>query len=568
MSADSPALPEDKRPETMPPDAVAQARQEATNASVAGATGILALGNILSRVLGLMREQLLTFLFGASAALDAFQVAILVPRNFYDLLIGGHINGAIVPVLSEIVTVKGKDELWHVVSILFTLLTIAISGLVVIIELFAPQFVQLAAGGYDAQTLALAANLLRITAPALLFLGLFAIFSGTLYALNRFTWPAFAGAMFNAAIVITTFALAPPLQILLPSEIDPLQPIIISRPAEGIMAAALGWAIGAIVQMALQLPGLRISRIRFSFDWTHPALKSIALLYAPVMFSLVLDILVIRFFSYNLASQTGIHGAIVYMTLATTLIQFPQGLVATAISVAILPTLAGQAVQTAKEGLRPFRDTLGLGLRLAITLIIPAAFGLFVLANPIIALLFQNGEFTSADTLMTATALRYYLIGLPFAALDLLLVYAFYARKDTLTPALIGLFSHGVYIVAVLLLFEQFSLFSLMIADSVKHITHAIISGVLLHRRIDGFGDQRLLLTTVKTLFAAGIMALFAWWSLPILTTLIGTASILQEALLVLTAAGSSGALFLVLAILLGLEELRWLAGLIKRRLF
>lgn len=542
------------------------AKQEATNASVASATGILALGNISSRILGLVREKTLTYLFGASAQLDAFQIAILVPRTFYDLLIGGHVNGAIVPVLSEIVTIKGRDELWKLVNILVTFLLMLVSALVIVLELFAPQIVALTAGGYDSTTQELATSLLRITSPALIFLSLFAIFSGTLYALKSFTWPAFAGVAFNSSIVIATFLLTPPLQVIFRPETT-IIPFHIGRPLNAVTAAALGWFIGAAIQMALQLPGLRTARLRLSFNWKHPALKSIVLLYAPVMFSLLMDTMVIRFFSYNLASRTGIDGSITYMNLATTLIQFPQGLVATAISIAILPTLASQATIIAENGLQAFRDTLGLGIRLATTLIIPAALGLFVLAIPIITLLFEGGEFTAAQTVVTAFALRLYLIGLPFAAIDLLLVYAFYARKDTLTPALIGLFSHVIYIVVVLLLFERYSLFSLMIADSVKHIVHALISAILLRKHIKGFGAQRFGRTAFKTLVAGSTMALVGWYLLPIVSDMIGMAGFFQQLVLLLIVGGISASVYLVLAYLMRIDELRWMLSLMKQKL-
>jgi putative peptidoglycan lipid II flippase len=561
MSADSNIFPEKTKKD---PDSIAE--QEATNARLASATGTLALGNISSRVLGLLREKALTFLFGASAQLDAFQIAVLVPRTFYDLLIGGHVNGAIVPVLSEIVTLKGRDELWKVVNILVTLLLMLVSALVLVVELFAPQIVQLIAGGSDSVTQELATSLLRITSPALIFLSLFAIFSGTLYALKSFTWPAFAGVAFNASIVIATLLLTPHLQVIFHPETT-LFPFQIGRPLNAVTAAAVGWFIGAAIQMALQLPGLRLARLRLSFNWKHPALKSIVLLYAPVMFSLLMDTLVIRFFSYNLASRTGIVGSIVYMNLATTLIQFPQGLVATAISIAILPTLSSQAAIIAENGIRAFRDTLGLGIRLATTLIIPATLGLLVLAVPIITLLFEGGEFTAADTAVTAWALRLYLIGLPFAAIDLLLVYAFYARKDTLTPALIGLFSHVIYIVIVLLLFEHASLFSLMIADSVKHIVHASISAILLRYRIKGFGAQRFGRTTFKTLIAGSAMALVGWYLLPIVSNLIGITGFLSQLLLVLVLGCVSGTVYFVLAYLLRIDELRWMISLMKQKI-
>ena len=543
------------------------ADQARTDAQVAGATGILALGNICSRILGLMRETVLTYLFGASGAVDAFQVAIIVPKAVYDLLIGGHINGAIVPVLSEIITLRGKEELWRVVSILLSLVTVALALLVLLIEVFAPQIVLAVASEADAQTARLATEMLRMTAPALIFMSLFAVFSGTLFAMRSFTLPAFAGVIFNACTVVITLALVPSLtlQSNLQVIISPF-PFLLARPANGILVVALGWLVGAIAQMIMQLPGLHVRRLRLRINWRHPALVSIALLYAPVMFSLIMDTLIIRPFSYNLASQTG-AGGIAYMNWATTLIQFPQGLVATAISIAILPTIARQSAEMTDAARRAFKDTLGLGLRLTTTLILPAAAGLFVLAVPIIVLLFQHGAFVAADTEITAQALRLYLIGLPFAAIDLLLVYAFYARKDTLTPALVGVVSLLCYMGAALLLFETYGLYSLMIADSIKHLVHAAISAVLLWRRLEGFGSQRLLITFIKTLFASMIMALAALATLPALSELIGTASVLNEALLVIASASLYGGIFLLVARLLGIDELAWLWTLLQRRL-
>ena len=543
------------------------AEQERTNANVAGASGILALGNIFSRVLGLMRETVLTFLFGASGAVDAFQVAIIVPRAIYDLLIGGHINGAIVPVLSEIIVTRGKDELWRVVSILMSLVTAALALLVLLIEIFAPQIVMAVASGADATTLRLATDMLRLTAPALICMSLFAVFSGTLFALRSFTLPAFAGVVFNACTVFVTLSLVPPLtlQANLVGSVS-LYPLFLARSPDGIMVVALGWLIGAIAQMALQLPGLDLGKLRLSVRWRHPALRSIALLYAPVMFSLIMDTLIIRPFSYNLANQTG-AGGIAYMVWATTLIQFPQGLVATAISIAILPTLARQSSEMTAGGQRAFQDTLGLGLRLTTTLILPAATGLFVLAAPIIALLFEHGAFGAADTQVTAQALRLYLIGLPFAAVDLLLVYAFYARKDTLTPALVGVLSLVCYMGAALLLFDTFGLFSLMIADSLKHFVHASISGFLLWRRLDGLGSQRMAITVVKTAAASAIMAVAALATLPYLSAALGAGSIAREALLVAVGALLYGGIFLLMARALRLDELGWLWNLLRRRI-
>lgn len=563
MSLENPTT--DVQSNVLLPDEVPIPSQEETNAGVARASSIIALGNLAGRILGLVREIALTNLFGASRAVDAFKVATSVPTGFYDLLIGGHVNSAIIPVLSEITTRDGQKALWGVISVLLSLVTAVLAVLILLVTVLAPQVIGIVGSGFDPQKAALSTHLLQLIAPSLLFMSLFAVISGALYALREFKWTAFSGVVFNGSIVLATILLAPPLQLLPIVKVTGVQ-WTMTRPAYSISAAAIGWLIGSLAQLAIQVPGMKGARLTFTFNWRHPVVKQIAKLYAPVMFSLIMDILLIRPFSFSLASQTG-DGSIGYMNWATTLIQFPQGLVATAISIAILPTLARQAALTTSESSRAFKDTLGLGLRLATTLIIPATIGLLVLANPIIALLFQHGAFMEKDTIITAMTLRLYLIGLPFACLDLLLVYAFYARQDTLTPALIGAFSLAVYAVTAIILFPRYGLFSLMIADSLKHVTHALVSAVLLSRRMNGFGEQRLLMTFAKTGLAAGVMGLAAAVVLPVLMTRIGTATLVREALLVGLTGGISVAVFLGMATLLKIEELRWIGSLLTRRL-
>lgn len=575
---------------TEPPvPADAAPTQSETNARVARATGILVLGNVGSRALGMVREMVITALFGASVSADAFYTATIIPKTLYDLLIAGHVNSAIIPVLSEVDTRDGRAALWGLVSLLLTLLTGLLALIVLLLFALAPQIVGLVGGGYGAQTLDLAANLLKLTAPALIALGLFSVISGALYALQSFTLPALAGVVFNGAIVLITLFLTPAPQVMTAVS---AQGIVWSaaRPPYAIESAAIGWLVGSVAQLLLLLPGLRGAQLRLNFNWRHPALRQILRLYAPVMFVLLIDTLVVRTFSYNLASQT-ITGALGYMNWATTLIQFPQGLVAAAISIAILPTLSQQAVLIALETDLPeddaaaglaaargsnavsqsaqsFKDTLGLGLRLAITLIMPATIGLFVLSVPIVALLFQRGAFGPADTEITATALRLYLIGLPFAAVDLLLVYAFYARQDTLTPAIIGLISFGVYMVAAIALLPSLSLFSLMVADSLKHITHALISAVVLRRRMNGYGQQRIGLTLFKTGLAVAAMGAVALLLEPLLANAIGIDTFLHRLAVVGLISSVSVIVYFGAAALLRIDELHWMAGMVRRRLF
>lgn len=510
------------------------------------ATGVIALGNVASRVLGLVREMMLSTLFGAGVAVDAFNLAIVVPRSLYDLLIGGHVNSALVPVLSEYAAREDRRELWDLVNALLGLVVITLAALILGLELLAPQVIGIVASSKATpQVIDEATRLLRVTAPALMFLSLFAVLSGLLYALRRFTWPAFASAVFNGMIVLVT---------------------LVFHARLGITAVAVGWLVGAGVQLALQAPGLRDARLRIRLRGilASPGVRTIGLLYIPVMASLALDVLVNRTFSYNLASSTG-EGSISYMSWATTLIQFPQGLVAIAISAAILPTLSRQAAQA--DGLPAFKNTLGQGLRLAIVLIIPAAVGLFVLAAPVVSLLFEHGKFTATDTAFTALALRLYLLGLPFAAIDLLLVFAFYARQNTLTPALVGLVSLAAYMVVAVVLLRWYSFFALMIADSVKHLVHTSVSAWLLWRGLDGYGGQRLTSTILRTLLAAAGMGVLAGIVMIGLEAAVPFGGI-PARLVVVGAAGVVGvASFSRFASWLGLEEWRWMQRMVQQRL-
>jgi len=526
-----------------PPDTTGES---APPAGMVRATGVIALGNIASRVLGLVREMLLTALFGPGAAVDAFNLAIIVPRGLYDLLIGGHVNSALVPVLSAYAARENRRDLWELVNRLLGVVLVSLAVLVLALELLAPQVIGLIADQDAApEVISLATDLLRVTAPALVFLSLFAVLSGLLYALRRFTWPAFASTVFNGTIVLVTLALYRPF---------------------GITAVALGWLIGALVQLLLQAPGLRDARLRVQLGGAlhHPGLRRIGMLYIPVMATLALDVLVNRPFSYNLASRTG-EGSISYMSWATTLIQFPQGLVAIAISAAILPTLSRQAAAP-HSALQPFRITLGQGLRLALVLIIPAAVGLFVLAEPTVALLFERGKFDASDTARTALALRLYLLGLPFAAIDLLLVFAFYARQNTLTPALVGVISLAAYMAIAIGLLPWYSFFALMIADSVKHAVHSGVSAWLLYRGLGGYGDQHLIRTAARAGLAAAGMGL--------LTFLVaaGLESVLPRSLpghlaIVCGAGGVGLVAYSVLASRLGLDEWRWIRDLLRQKL-
>lgn len=516
-------------------------------AGIARAATIIAFGNVASRLLGLVRDTTKSYYFGATGLVSAFNIAAKVPMWFYDLLAGGMVSSALVPVFSEYARPEKRAELWQIVSFLLTITVIGLSVFTLLGELLAPQIAVLLGGGLSEETLALTVSLLRITLPAMLFLNLAGILAGLLYALKRFALPAFNAAIFNLGIVVVT--------------------VLFARPF-GVTAMAVGLLLGAILQVALLLPGLRNSRLRFLFDWQHPAVRRIARLYLPIVLGLLVD-MVSRAISYRLASSTG-DQSIAWMDYATTLMQFPLGLTSTAIAVAILPTLARQATdpdpRVAKDD---FLSTLAQGLKLVIVLIIPATVGLFLLARPIVELIFEHGDFVARDTTMVTLVLRYYLLGLVAAAIDLPLVNAFYARQDAWTPAMVGLVGVFIYLGAALApsLFRSMRLTDLIAANAIQLIYHALIMWTLLRRRMGDLRGQRLGETVGKAAFGSALMFASAWGGLLLVQAIPWPGHFLSEVAAVVVPGSLGAIVYFGVLLRMDVPETQFVLAMLRRRI-
>lgn len=525
------------------------------DAGIVRAAAVVAVGNVVSRVLGLLREIVKSNMFGASPMLAAYTVAVLVPMTLFNLISGGEmVSSSLVPVFSDFAIKERRPELWRLASAFLSLATIVLAVIVILVEYFAPQIAWLAGARNfeDPDLLPITVQLMRLATPAVLFLSIASVLTGVLISLKRFTLPAFTTAVFNGTIVIVA--------LIRPDKIDSL---------------VWGILLGSVLQVAMQLPGLRDGRLRPSFDWKHPALRRIVILYAPIVVALIVNQIAI-WISYNLAITTG-DNSVTYMAYATTLYQFPLGLIVTALSIATLPTLSRLATafreaeeanaSDAADRLADYKETLAGGLRLVIALGLPAAAGLFALAQPIIALLLQHGQFTAEDTSMTAVVLRVYLIGLGFAAVDQMLVFASYARKDTWRPALAGVISIAVYTVVAVLLLDQLGLLSLMVADAVKHIIHTAIMLFLLQRHVGGLAGYQIGPTVLKSVAAAIMTGLAAAAAAGLLITFLNGDSFLERLIIVVIAGAVGLATYLVAAFALNLQDAKSLWNLLWNRL-
>ncbi|MBI3914224.1 MAG: murein biosynthesis integral membrane protein MurJ [Chloroflexi bacterium] len=530
---------------------------------VARAAAIIALGNIVSRVLGLARESVIAYLFGASGAVSIFRVASTIIQSLYDFLVGGMVSAALVPIFSDYATRADKRELWRVASIVINSLALLLALAVLVLELFAPQLILILGGGYDAALQSSAVEMIRLILPAVFFLGMSGVITGLLYSLKRFAYPAFTTAAYNLGIVVIALALTP---------------------LFGITSLVIGIIIGAALQVLLQLPGLRGMQYHWTIDFTHPALLTILKLYLPVLAGLTISIIGV-FIDRNLASFTGAQ-SLAWMQDATVLVQLPLGLVGTAISFAILPTLSNQLsvasgqiadnrsqtadgisnFQPPTSNLQPptsnFQDVLAFGIKLVLLIILPATIGLFILARPIVALLFERGAFTAFDTAQTARALQFYLIGLPFAAIDQPLVFAFYARKQTLAPNLVAFAGVAVYVVVALTLIQPLGFIGLVIANAAQLTSHALVMLWLTQSRLGGLGKQGIGILLMKITPACAAMSIVAWFSADELTRV--GANIFVAALAPMVAAS---VVYLALLRVLRVREAEQVGAMISARL-
>jgi putative peptidoglycan lipid II flippase len=500
---------------------------------VALAALLIALGNVASRVLGVVRESAIAGTFGRGTVVDTFTAASTLPTILYDLLVSGAISAALVPVFSEYA--EGDErEFWRVASSVINLALLAIALITALLIWQAPLAVAVLAGGFAPAIREQATSMVRLLLPAVIFMGLSGLITALLYARQRFLLPAFTTSAYNLGIIAGA--------LLLTRLFGPF----------GLVAGVL---LGAALQVLLQLPGLRGMAYRPVLDLRHPGVRRILKLYAPVALGIGFSI-VGTLLDRNLASRQG-QSALATMRYATTLIQFPLGLVAAAVSFAVLPTLSRQAAAREEHA---FRATLAMGIKVVLLLILPATAGLAALATPITALIFQRQAFSAGDTAETARALLFYLPGLPAAALDQMLLFAFYAHNRTLAPNLVQGAAIGLYATTALALLALTNLgfFALILGNSAQWIGHALIL-LALSRGLVSLRGLRLGEALLKCGAAALALALVAWgctWILP------------GPPLLRLAVAGGlGGVIYFGMCLLLRVEALDFFVAAVRRRL-
>ena len=520
---------------------------------IAKSASLVMLGNLGSSVLGMVRQIVITAI-GSNIG-GPFNAALLPARTFNDFLVNGSVSGALIPTFNDYAAPEKRDELRRIVFTIVNLLLIVTFAFAVVYLVISPHLVDFLVSGFSGDQKRLTLLYSQIVFFSLLALGPFAVLLAALFALKEFGWPAFATGAYHVGIIGGAGIGA-----------------LLGARYNGHLGLGIGVLFGAAGEIALLLPGIRKKRLYYMFvlDLKHPALRRILKLYGPVAFSFLVTMGLV-FLDQHLASLThdsGSTGAQNTLALnsATTLIQFPVGLVAAALSFAVLPTLSEHA-RNGDTG--RFKQTLLLGFRVGLLLMIPAAVGLIALREPIVFLLFRHHNFTPEEAGRTALALQNYAYQLPFVAMDQLLIAAFYARKNTLTPVTVGVVCIAGYLAVALPFYSTIGMPALAFANSVQNSLHAIILLVLLRMAIGTIRVRETMPTILKILLAATGMLVVAWGLQALLghAALFSLNTILGQLLTIIVVGGIAGMVYIGGVLLLRVEEVALVRNAVMAKL-
>lgn len=451
--------------------------------------GIFGFYTLISRILGLVRDSVIAYFFGTKAAADAFYVAFRIPNLLRRLLAEGSLTMAFVPVFTEYLK-QSRQEGKRVADIVFTYLSILLVLITIAGVLFAPWIVKAVAYGFEGSPdkFALTVLLTRIIFPYIFLVSLMALAMGILNTLKIFGAPAASPILLNLGIIAGAALF---------SKWFP-------EPTVGL---ALGVVVGGIFQLLLQIPWLvREGMIpRFNFNWHHPALRRISLIMLPSIYGgavYQINVLVITLLASFLPS-----GSVSYLWYADRVNEFPLGLFAVAVATASLPTLSDHAADNNHQA---FKETLNYSLRIAWTESIPAMIGIWLMAEPIVRLLFQRGVFSEQSTIGTVGALKFFALGIPFITGVRNIVPAFYAMKNPKTPVIMATVALIVNICMSLLLMGSMLHRGLAFSMAIASAVNFVLLFFAFRRKMGLLGGRKLALSTVRSLVASlGIVVVY-----------------------------------------------------------
>jgi putative peptidoglycan lipid II flippase len=461
---------------------------------LARSAGVIGLATMTSRILGLVREQVLAFYFGASDSLDAFRVAFRVSNLLRDLFAEGAMSAAFVPTFTAYLTREGRERAWRLGNSVLNGLLLATLSLVAAGFVFAPSLVRLFAADFAEVPgkIELTIQLARIVLPFLTLVAIAAAFMGMLNSLGHFFLPALSPATFNLASILLVVALVP-----FASDLG----------VSPIMIVAIGTILGGLAQVLIQWPPLAREGFRYRprIDLHDRGLRRVLLLMGPGTIGMAatqINVLV----NTVLATSQG-TGAVSWLDYAFRLMYLPIGVFGVSVATASTPAISRMV---AAQDLGQVRSTIARGISLMMLLNVPATLGLMVLADSIVRVIFEHGSFTAVDTRATAAALRFYALGLLGYSVVRIVAPTFYALGRSRMPVMVSAGSVLVNIALNLWLVRVLGYAGLALGTSLTALINAVTQLALLRREIGGIEGRSIAASFGRIAVASVVMALAA----------------------------------------------------------
>jgi putative peptidoglycan lipid II flippase len=508
---------------------------------LARSAGVIGIATMTSRVLGLVRDQVMAYLFGAGNAVDAYNVAFRIPNLVRDLFAEGAMSAAFVPTFTRYLTREGRPAAWRLANHVVNALLIVTALVVCAGLLFTEPLVTMFAEDYSEVPgkLELTVLLTRVMLPFLTLVAIAAAFMGMLNSLNRFFVPALSPAMFNVASILCAILLVP------------LMPRVGLPP---ITAMAIGVLIGGAGQILAQWPVLHKEGYRYRpvVDLREPGLRQVLILMGPGTLGLAATQINV-FVNTVLATGEG-TGAVSWLNYAFRLMYLPLGIFGVSIATAAVPAIARHA---ARDDIAGMRHEVANGIAMMTVLNVPATLGLIVLARPIVAMLFERGAFAPRDTDATAAALVCYAIGLIGYSVVKVVSPTFYALHESRKPVVVSAASVLVNAALNIMFVGRFGYLGLAVGTSLTALLNASVLLEMLRRRLGGIEGTRLLGVFGRTLAASVVMAAAAFALDRWLMHILPGRSLLMEVVRVGTTISGSLAVLLAASSLVGLHEIK-----------
>lgn len=498
---------------------------------------------LISRLLGFVRERAVAEVFGRTAETDAFKAAFNIPDLMYFLLVGGAITAAFIPVFTGYLARGQEQEGWRVASTFLNGTVLALVLLTVAGMAFAPQLAPLVAYAFTGRQRELLIELMRWMFPAVFFTALAGLGIGVLNSYRRFSLPLVGPILYNACIIASAYVLGPRM---------------------GIRGMAVGTAVGAALNAALQWSqvGVRYWRWQPVMDLRHEGVRRLYRIMAPALFGLSITQLSL-IISTSLASTLP-EGSITALGLANRVMQFPLGIFAMGMSTVTYPAMAAHV---ALGEMKRFGAMVTAALRGVLFFTVPSAVGLGVLAEPVVRVLFEAGQFSVRDSRATAWALYFYSGALVFQSAIQILTRAFYSLQDTRTPVRIS--TLALVLNAVLsLAFLRWTAMGhagLALAFTLVSFVNFCLYLAVLHRRKAGVHLAGLLGFLAKVGAASVLVGLAAHVSAAHTAASIGTDTLAERSLVLAAGVAAGASVYAGATWMMGLDEALLAATALRR---